>query len=96
MNKELFIALSVYTAAVNITAAFAAIADKKRAQNGKWRIPESTLLLLGLFGGAALEFITMKKIRHKTKHMKFMVGLPVEIFLHCVILILLIYKTASV
>ncbi|MCH5315315.1 MAG: DUF1294 domain-containing protein [Eubacterium sp.] len=96
MNKQAVIILIVYILIINIVASLTAIADKKRAERGKWRIPESTLMLLGLFGGATLEFITMKKIRHKTKHIKFMVGLPVEMFLHYVLIILLIYKVASI
>ena len=96
MNKQAVIILIVYILIINIVASLTAIADKKRAERGKWRISESTLMLLGLFGGATLEFITMKKIRHKTKHIKFMVGLPVEMFLHYVLIILLIYKVASI
>lgn len=96
MNKQAVIILIVYILIINIVASLTAIADKKRAERGKWRIPESTLMLLGLFGGATLEFITMKKIRHKTKHIKFMLGLPVEMFLHYVLIILLIYKVASI
>ena len=42
----------------------------------------ATLMLLGLFFGAAAEFITMLIIRHKTRHVKFMVGLPIFIMLH--------------
>lgn len=34
------------------------------------------LLLLGLLGGSLCMFITMKAIRHKTLHKKFMIGLP--------------------
>lgn len=96
MNKQYIIIMVVYIAIINIAASLAAVSDKRRAQKGKWRIPESTLMLLGLFGGATLEFITMKKIRHKTKHIKFMVGLPVEMFLHYVLLIILIIKVASI
>lgn len=52
-------------------------------------------MLLGLFGGALAEYITMKKIHHKTRHKKFMVGLPIEIFFHLTLLIIIIIKTAS-
>ena len=96
MNKQATIILIAYIIIINIAASMTAIADKKKAEKGKWRIPESTLMLLGLFGGATLEFITMKKIHHKTKHMKFMVGLPIEMFLHYVLIIMLIFKVASI
>ena len=46
-------------------------ADKVKAQKGKWRIPEATLLLLGVFGGAIGGLLGMKLFRHKTKHWYF-------------------------
>ena len=47
------------------------ISDKKKAQRGKWRIPEAVLLGFGFFGGAMGALIAMKNIRHKTKHWYF-------------------------
>lgn len=79
--------LTVYLAAINIAAAVAACADKRRAIRGRWRIPERTLLLLGFFGGAAGELLAMLLIRHKTKHAKFMVLLPLFCLLHAALLI---------
>lgn len=78
--------LAVYLAAINITAAVAACSDKRRAIRGRWRIPERTLLLLGFFGGAAGELLAMLLIRHKTKHAKFMVLLPLFCLLHAALL----------
>ncbi len=46
-------------------------ADKKKAKNGAWRIPERTLLLLSFLGGAAGALTGMKLFRHKTKHWYF-------------------------
>lgn len=91
---EFLLILPVYLTVINIAAIIMTIADKKRAVRGKWRISEFSLMLLGFLGGAAGEFITMKKIHHKTRHAKFMIGLPLEIFFHIVILILIIYKVA--
>ena len=54
------------------------IAAKKRPRS---RIPEKTLLLCGALGGALPMYLTMLLIRHKTKHKKFMVGLPLIIVL---------------
>lgn len=70
----------ISTAAVIIT-----IWDKTAARQKKRRISENTLMLVGLFGGAAAMLITMKKIRHKTLHKKFMIGLPLEILLQLLI-----------
>ncbi len=91
---ELYIIALAYIILISIVASALAISDKRRAQKNKWRIPESALMLAGLFGGALAEYLTMKKIHHKTKHAKFMVGLPLEIFLHIIIIGLIIYKVA--
>ena len=45
------------------------------------RVRESTLLLLSALGGSVAMFATMQLIRHKTKHMKFMLGIPAIILL---------------
>ena len=50
--------------------------DKYAARHKKRRVPERTLLLTAALGGALLMFIVMQLIRHKTKHPKFMIGLP--------------------
>ncbi len=80
----------LYLLIINTAAAIAAIIDKRRAVRCQWRVPERTLLLLGLFGGALGEFITMRLIRHKTKHMKFMILLPLFIVLHIAVIVFLI------
>jgi uncharacterized membrane protein YsdA (DUF1294 family) len=67
--------ISLLTIAVTV---YDKIAAKKRP---KHRIRENTLLLLAVLGGGPAEYLTMQLIRHKTKHKKFMVGLPVIIVL---------------
>ena len=94
MNKTVLIILAIYLLAINLIASLLAILDKRRAKRNNWRIPEATLLTLGIIGGALGEYITMKRIHHKTKHNKFMVGLPLEIFINIVIIVLIIYKLA--
>lgn len=93
MNKIIFIIIA-YAVIINILAALLAVIDKRRAIKNKWRISETTLMLIGLLGGAVGEYLTMKAIRHKTRHAKFVIGLPLEIFLQIVIIILIIYKVA--
>ena len=56
------------------------------------RIPERVLLIMGFMGGAAAEFVTMKIIRHKTRHKQFMLGLPAMLALHIVVAGVLIYR----
>lgn len=62
--------------------------DKWKAVHHKWRIPESTLLLIAVFGvfGA---FIGMHVFHHKTKKLKFYIGVPVIFVLELLYMILL-------
>ena len=69
---------AVSALAVILTAYDKAASKKRRAR----RIRERTLLLLAAFGGAAAMYLTMLVIRHKTRHRKFMLGLPFLIVLH--------------
>ena len=78
---KLYTAAVLYFAAVSFITFTVTVLDKLFAKKKMRRVPEATLLTLALFGGAVSEYITMKLIRHKTLHKKFMVGLPVIIIL---------------
>ena len=81
----------IYYAIVAAVSVIITVHDKNAAKSGAWRVSESMLMGIGLIGGALPMLITMKLIRHKTKHMKFMLGLPAEIILHIAVLIAAIY-----
>ncbi len=83
--------LLIYIGVMSLLTVIITVYDKIAAKAGKWRIPEATLLLTGLFGGAFAEFVTMQIIRHKTQHRKFMIVLPLEIILHVALLIVAFY-----
>ena len=53
--------------------------DKKRAINKKWRTPEKTLFIIAFLGGAAGSVLGIFK--HKTKHMKFVILMPLFLVL---------------
>ena len=65
--------------------------DKKAAVKRKRRIPEKNLILISLAGGALGFFIGMLGFRHKTKHYKFTVSVPLMILLWTVITAALVY-----
>lgn len=69
--------LIVSALAVLVTVYDKLVAGKKRS-----RVPEQTLFLLAILGGSAAMYLTMLLIRHKTKHKRFMLGLPLIILLH--------------
>ena len=80
---------------VNIVAFAAYGIDKRKAQKGKWRIPESTLLLLAFFGGAPGALMGMRAFRHKTKHRKFKILVPLFLVLQIALAGWLIYRSIA-
>ena len=72
-----------YLIGINFLGAALAVYDKIAAKKRpRRRVPENTLLYFALMGGAAGMLIAMLLIRHKTKHKKFTVGLPLILVLH--------------
>ncbi len=70
-----------YLGVISVIAVVVTIADKVKAKRGAWRVPENTLFLLSALGGSVAMLVTMLLIRHKTKHLKFMLGIPIIIVL---------------
>lgn len=88
---EYGIYLFVIFAVMSVIAAIFTVYDKLAAKSHKRRVPEKTLMLIGFFGGAVSMYTTMQIIRHKTKHKKFMIGLPVMILFHIIIMSAILY-----
>ena len=65
--------------------------DKVKAINNQYRVSEKTLFLIALILGGIGIYIGMYLFRHKTKHVKFTVGIPLIIILN----ILTIYYLIS-
>ena len=81
MDAKVIIALC-YAAVISLVTVIVTVYDKIAAKKRpKHRIRENTLLLLAVLGGCPAEYVTMLLIRHKTRHKKFMIGLPVIILL---------------
>lgn len=76
----------VYIVIINIVAFAMYGADKKKARKHKWRIPEAYLIGIAVVGGSLGAFAGMKIFHHKTKHIKFFVGIPLIILLQIVAL----------
>ena len=64
--------------------------DKLQAVRHRRRVPERTLLLLALIGGAAGELAAMYLFHHKTLHKKFSWGLPLILILQVALIIYLV------
>ncbi len=60
--------------------------DKQKAKRHKWRISENTLILISILGGSIGSIIGMQLFRHKTKHVKFKLGLPIILIMQIILL----------
>lgn len=65
-----------YLLLINAAAFVLMLVDKQKARKNKWRIRESTLLLSAALGGSIGALAGMYVFRHKTKHLKFTLGVP--------------------
>lgn len=75
----------IYLLIINIIAFLAMWIDKRKAEKGKWRISETTLLLLGVLGGSIGGMIGMYTFRHKTKKKRFTIGMPAILIIEIII-----------
>ncbi|MDT8718713.1 DUF1294 domain-containing protein [Clostridium sp. 19966] len=67
---------SLYLLVINIIAIVVMYKDKQYAKNHHWRIRESTLFIIALIFGSLGILIGMKRFRHKTKHLRFTIFIP--------------------
>ena len=81
--------LYLYLLIVNALAFVLMLADKQKARKNKWRIKERTLLGIAVIGGSLGATLGMNLFRHKTKHLRFSLGLPCILAVHIVLLVLL-------
>ena len=84
--------LFIYLAIINAISFLLMLVDKYKAKKNLWRIPERTLMGFAAIGGSIGALAGMYLVRHKTKHLKFTVGIPVILFLHVLIAVWLIVK----
>lgn len=68
-----------YISIVWLISIFITIADKRAAKRHKRRVSEKSLFAFSIIGGAVPMYLTMLFIRHKTRHKRFMLGLPLII-----------------
>jgi uncharacterized membrane protein YsdA (DUF1294 family) len=72
MNKY----IGIYFILINIIGFEEVYRDKARSIKKQWRTPESRFFIISaLFGGLGV-LAGMQTFRHKTKHLKFTVGIP--------------------
>ena len=79
----------LYLLIINIIGFLIMYIDKRKAKKGKWRIKEWTIMLITLLGGGIGTIAGMYTFRHKTKKLKFTIGLPTILITEIVLAIYL-------
>ena len=84
--------LLVYLLLINAIGFLLMLVDKYKAKRNLWRIPEATLIGVAALGGSIGAIAGMNLFRHKTKHAKFYIGLPVILALQIILVCFLVFK----
>lgn len=82
----------LYLLIINAIAFFLMLADKRKARKNLWRIPEATLMMSAALGGSIGALAGMYTFRHKTKHLKFTLGVPAILIVQIALAVWLLMK----
>ncbi|WP_459836357.1 DUF1294 domain-containing protein [Clostridium carnis] len=82
----------IYLIFINLFSLLLMYVDKQKAIKHKWRIKESTLMFISILGGSLGSLLGMNLFRHKTKHIKFSLGIPIIILIQVSLFIYFILK----
>lgn len=71
------------------------LVDKWKAKKNRWRIRESTLLIVAALGGSIGSLAGMYLFRHKTQHLKFTLSIPLILAAQCFVVVLVMALAAK-
>lgn len=92
--KPLYYFLITYFVIISVVAVIITCYDKHCAIRDKWRVKERTLLIVSALGGGIAMYVTMQLIRHKTKKLKFMLGIPLIVIAEIFLIALVMFNGA--
>jgi len=85
-----------YAVLISLIAVIVTVSDKKRSRySGARRVPENTLILIAMLGGSAAMLAAMLTVRHKTRHVKFMAGLPIILLFQGILVLYILWRIAG-
>ena len=84
--------LLLYLLLINAAGFLLMLADKFKARKNLWRIPEATLMGIAALGGSIGVLSGMYTVRHKTKHLKFTLGVPLILTAQAMLVLYLISR----
>lgn len=87
--------LLYYLLIVNAAGFLLMLVDKWKAKKNRWRVRESTLLIVAALGGSVGSLAGMYLFRHKTQHLKFTLGIPLILAAQCIAVVLVMALAAK-
>ena len=85
----------LYLLLINAAAFVLMLVDKIKAKKNRWRIPERTLIGSAVLGGSIGALMGMYTFRHKTRHLKFTLGVPAILIAQIALTVFLIAKIGA-
>ena len=85
--------LFAYLLLINAAGFLIMLMDKRKAMKNRWRIPERTMIATAILGGSLGIYAGMQLFRHKTKHAKFYIGVPLILAMQILISVFLFIWT---
>lgn len=86
----------LYFIFINLFGFFIMLHDKKLAFKHKFRISEKSIFVVALIGGSLGIYIGMYTVRHKTKHLKFTLLIPIILTFNMLLFVCIILKLYKV
>lgn len=85
-----------YLSMINLTGFAVMGLDKYKAKKHAWRIPESTLFIISIIGGAVGTILGMYVFRHKTRKRHFVFGLPAILIVQVAIFLIIMNSSIQI
>lgn len=85
----------LYLLLINAAAFVLMLVDKVKAKKNRWRISERTLMLSAALGGSVGALLGMYTFRHKTRHIKFTLGVPAILIIQLALALCLFLKIGA-
>ena len=86
----------IYLGIMNLTGFALMGIDKLKAKTHSFRIPEAALFVVAAFGGSIGSILGMYIFRHKTKHLSFVIGMPVILVIQLAIVAFLYFSSLEI
>ena len=85
---KVYLLISSYLILMNLIGFALMGIDKHKAIKGAFRIPEATLFVVAIIGGSIGSIFGMYTFRHKTRHKKFVYGMPAVLIIQVLLIFL--------